>query len=285
MTRRVEAARRGLVLRPSIWGQARVLAATLVLLAAAVLFAGPGGAEEEVLRVGVTPGPHEEVMEVVRDLLREQGVRVEIVTFADYVTPNLVLAQGEIDANSFQHEPYLTRFAADRGLDLAVLAPTLNFPMGLYSRRYRSLDEVPPGATVAIPNDPTNGGRALLLLADAGLIELAPGVDLEATPLDVTANPHRLRIVELDAAQLPRSLEDVALAAINTNYAIEAGLNPVRDALYLEGLQSRFINVIAVRSEDLHRPVFQKLVEAYHSEQVRQFVEERFEGAVIPGWE
>jgi len=189
MTRRVEAARRGLVLRPSIWGQARVLAATLVLLAAAVLFAGPGGAEEEVLRVGVTPGPHEEVMEVVRDLLREQGVRVEIVTFADYVTPNLVLAQGEIDANSFQHEPYLTRFAADRGLDLAVLAPTLNFPMGLYSRWYRSLDEVPPGATVAIPNDPTNGGRALLLLADAGLIELAPGVDLEATPLDVTANP------------------------------------------------------------------------------------------------
>lgn len=263
----------------------RILAAALVLLAAGWLAALPAAGADQVLRVGVTPGPHEEVMELVRDLLLEEGIRVEIVTFADYVTPNLVLAQGEIDANSYQHEPFLSRFAADRGLDLAVLAPTLNFPMGLYSRRLAELDELPAGATVAIPNDPTNGGRALLLLANAGLMELAPGVDLEATPLDVVANPKRLRIVELDAAQLPRSLDDVALAAINTNYAIEAGLNPVRDALYLEGTQSRFINVIAVRTEELDRPVFQKLVEAYHSEQVRQFVEERFEGSVIPGWE
>ncbi|HEY8531079.1 MAG TPA: MetQ/NlpA family ABC transporter substrate-binding protein [Limnochorda sp.] len=264
---------------------ARFLLAFWVLAVLGWLAAHPACADGEVLRVGVTPGPHEEVMEVVRDLLLEEGVQVEIVTFADYVTPNLVLAQGELDANSFQHEPYLRRFAADRGLDLAVLAPTLNFPMGLYSRRLATLDELPAGATVAIPNDPTNGGRALLLLADAGLIGLAPGVDLEATPLDVVSNPKRLRIVELDAAQLPRALEDVALAAINTNYAIEAGLNPVRDALYLEGPQSRFVNVIAVRAEDLDRPVFQKLVKAFHSEEVRRFVEERFEGAVLPGWE
>ncbi|WP_068141332.1 MetQ/NlpA family ABC transporter substrate-binding protein [Limnochorda pilosa] len=260
---------------------------TLVLLVVLgpILHALAGAAGQETIRVGVTAGPHEEVMEVVRDILAEQGVRVEIITFSDYVTPNLVLAEGDLDANSFQHLPYLERFATDHGLKLTAIAPTLNFPMGLYSRRIQQPDELKMGDSVAIPNDPTNGGRALLLLQDAGLIELAPGVDLAATPLDVVGNPKRLRILELDAAQLPRSLEDVALAAINTNYAIEAGLNPVRDAIHLEGAQSRFINVIAVRTEEKDRPIFQKLIAAYHSERVRRFVEERFEGSVIPGWE
>lgn len=266
----------------------RLLALTLCLAASLAVpgwSAAAQGPAQETIKVGVTPGPHEEVMELVRDILLEEGVRVEIVTFSDYVTPNMVLAHGEIDANSFQHLPYLERFAADRGLELTAIAPTLNFPMGLYSRRIQRLDQLQTGDAIAIPNDPTNGGRALLLLEDAGLIELAQGVDLEATPLDIVANPRRLRIVELDAAQLPRALDDVAVAAINTNYAIEAGLNPVRDAIYLEGAQSRFINVIAVRTEDKDRPVFQQLIRAYQSERVRRFVEERFQGSVIPGWE
>ncbi len=237
------------------------------------------------LRVGVTPGPHEELMEVVQEILAEQGVEIQIITFSDYVTPNLALDEGDIDVNSYQHEPFLVQMVEDRGLQLSTLAPTIIFPMGFYSTRIESIEDLSDGAQIAIPNDPTNGGRALLLLASYDLIELTEGVGHSATVFDITQNPKNLRIVEIDAANLPRSLQDVELAAINTNYAMEAGLNPVADALILETADSPWVNILAVRTADLEREELAVLVEAYHSQRIIDFVDERFGGSLVPGFE
>lgn len=244
-----------------------------------------GGAAQKI-KVGVTAGVHEEIMELVAEILAEQeGIEVEIITFQDYVTPNLALAEGEIDVNSYQHEPYLINFATERKLNLVKLAPTINFPIGLYSRRINDLSELRDRAVIAIPNDPTNGGRVLVLLEKAGLIKLRPGVGIKGTVYDIIENPRRLVIRELDAAQLPRALEDVDVAAINTNYAIEAGLNPVRDAIYLEGADSPYVNILAVRAGDENRPELQALVRAYHTQKIVDFVREKYEGSLIPGFE
>lgn len=257
-----------------------VLALSLVVL----LVLGQG-AWASVLKVGVTPGPHEELMEVVQEILAEQGVDIEIITFSDYVTPNLALDEGDIDVNSYQHEPFLLQMVNDRGLQLSTLAPTIIFPMGFYSTRIGSIEDLSDGAQVAIPNDPTNGGRALLLLASYDLLELNEGVGASATVFDIASNPKNLRIVEIDAANLPRSLQDVELAAINTNYAMEAGLNPVADALILETADSPWVNILAVRTEDLEREDLAVLVRAYHSQRIIDFVEERFAGSLVPGFE
>lgn len=243
------------------------------------------GAAQKI-KVGVTAGVHEEIMELVAEILAEQeGIEVEIITFQDYVTPNQALAEGEIDVNSYQHEPYLINFATERKLNLVKLAPTINFPIGLYSRRINDLSELRDRAVIAIPNDPTNGGRVLVLLEKAGLIKLRPGVGIKGTVYDIIENPRRLVIRELDAAQLPRALEDVDVAAINTNYAIEAGLNPVRDAIYLEGADSPYVNILAVRAGDENRPELQALVRAYHTQKIVDFVREKYEGSLIPGFE
>lgn len=243
------------------------------------------GAAQKI-KVGVTAGVHEEIMELVAEILAEQeGIEVEIITFQDYVTSNLALAEGEIDVNSYQHEPYLINFATERKLNLVKLAPTINFPIGLYSRRINDLSELRDRAVIAIPNDPTNGGRVLVLLEKAGLIKLRPGVGIKGTVYDIIENPRRLVIRELDAAQLPRALEDVDVAAINTNYAIEAGLNPVRDAIYLEGADSPYVNILAVRAGDENRPELQALVRAYHTQKIVDFVREKYEGSLIPGFE
>lgn len=238
----------------------------------------------ETIKVGVTPGVHEEIMEIVAEILAEQGIKVEIITFQDYVTPNLALAEGEIDVNSYQHEPFLRSFVADRKVELVKLAPTISFPIGLYSRRISSLDELRKRAVVAIPNDPTNGGRVLVLMEKAGLIKLKPGLGIKATVFDIVENPRNLIIKELDAAQLPRALEDVDIAAINTNYAIEAGLNPVRDSIYLEGTDSPYVNILAVRKGDENKPLLQALVNAYHSQRIIDFVTKKYEGSLIPGF-
>ena len=240
---------------------------------------------EQILKVGVTPGPHEEIMEVVRDILAQRGIKVVIVPFQDYVAPNIALAQGDIDVNSFQHEPYLTQFAADRKLDLVKLAPTINFPIGIYSRRVTTLSELRQRSVIAIPNDPTNGGRVLVLLEKAGLIKLRPGLGIQATVFDIIDNPKNLIIKELDAAQLPRTLADVGAAAINTNYAVEAGLNPVKDSIYLEGTDSPYVNILAIRRGEENRLLLQELVRAYHSQKVVDFVSEKYKGSLIPGFE
>jgi D-methionine transport system substrate-binding protein len=249
-----------------------LLAAAAIGLAAV---SGPALAQDkDTIRIGVTPGTHEEVMEVVRDVAKEKGLTIEILPFTDYVLPNTALADGDLDANSFQHQPYLDQQVKDRGFDLRTIAKNFVEPMGVYSQQYKALADLPEGAQVAIPNDPTNGGRALLLLANEGIITLGDDVGLTPSPLDITENPKNLKFTEVDAAQLPRVLPDVAAAAINTNYALEAGLNP----------DSPYANIVVVQGDNVDAPWVKTLVEAYHTDTVRQFILDRFKGAVVPAF-
>lgn len=259
-----------------------VLALTLALAIAGSAFAQSSG--KTVIKVGATPVPHAEILEFVKPILAKQGITLQIVEFTDYVQPNLALAEGEIDANFFQHVPYLEKFSADHKLDLTYIGKIHIEPMGAYSKKIKSIDQLKKGATVAIPNDPTNGARALLLLQDKGLIKLADGVGLGATVLDIVSNPKGLKIVELEAAQLPRSLQDVDLAIINTNYALEAKLVPTKDALFIESGNSPYANVIAVRSKDVNSPALKALVKALQSDEVRKFITTKYGGAVVPAF-
>lgn len=254
----------------------------LSLLMLAALTALPAQAEK--IRVGVTPGPHAQIMEKVRDEARAGGLEIEILEFSDYVVPNAALDAGDIEANSFQHQPYLDNQIADRGYKLVPVAKTVTFPLGLFSTKFKNLDALPEKARVAIPNDPTNGGRALILLAQQGLISLRSGAGLAATPLDIEKNPKNIRIVELDAAQLPRSLDDVDLAAINGNYALEAGLHPASDALAREGADGPYANVLVVRIVDKDKPWVASLIKAYQTPAVKAFIETTFKGSLVPAW-
>ncbi len=254
---------------------------TLAVLLTAVSL--PALAQGQRVRVGVTPGPHAQILEAVKPIAAKKGLDLQVVEFSDYVVPNEALSSGELEANSFQHQPYLDNQKADRGYKIESVAQTVNFPMGVYSKRHKSFDAVPAGGTVAIPNDPTNGGRALLLLQDKGLIKLKPGVGFKPSVADITENTKRLRIVEVDAAQTPRSLDDVDAAAVNTNYATAAGLKP-GDAILKEEPKGPYVNVIAVRSTDKDKPWVATLVESYRSPVVKAFIESKFGGAVLTSW-
>jgi D-methionine transport system substrate-binding protein len=256
----------------------------IAAIAIATSFTGAALAQDKPLKVGVTAGPHAQILEVVKKVAERDGLKLQVIEFNDYVQPNAALANGDLDINSYQHQPYLDATVKDRGYKLVSIAQTVTFPIGLYSKRYKSLDQIPEGGRVAIPNDPTNGGRALLLLADKGVIKLKPDAGLKATPLDVVDNPKKLKIIELDAAQLPRALDEVDAAAVNTNYALPAGLVPTRDAIALENPRSPYANVIAVRAQDKDNPAYKKFVKAYHSDEVKQFVAKEFKGSVIPAW-
>jgi D-methionine transport system substrate-binding protein len=251
-------------------------------LLAAFAWAIPASAQS--IKVGVTPGPHAQVMEAVKPIAKKAGLDITIIEFSDYVIPNQALANGEIDANSFQHQPYLDNQVKDRGYKIETAAKTMVFPLGFYSRKIKSAAELKAGDTVAVQNDPTNGGRALLLLQANGLIKVKPSAGLKPTLLDITENPRNLKFVELDAAQLPRSLEDVALASINTNYAITAGLDPSKDALIRENADSPYTNIIAVASAKKNEPWVAKLVAAYRSPEVKDFVAKTFKGSVVTDW-
>nr|WP_245986977.1 MetQ/NlpA family ABC transporter substrate-binding protein [Azospirillum thermophilum] len=242
------------------------------------------GASAETIKIGVTPGPHAQILEVVKPIAAKDGLDLQVLEFSDYVIPNQALSQGDLDANSFQHQPYLDNQVKDRGYDLVSVAKTVVFPIGIYSKTVKSLDELKPGAKVAIPNDPTNGGRVLLLLQSKGLIKLRPDAGLKASPIDIVENPKKLQVVELDAAQLPRSLDDVTVAAINTNYAIEAGLDPAKDAIAREAAESPYANIIVVRKADQGKPWVAKLVKAYQNDEVKRFIGEKFKNAVVPAW-
>lgn len=252
------------------------------LTAALALSAGLAFAED--IKVGVSVGEHAEIMEKVVPIAKEKGLNIEVVEFTDYVVPNQALNDGDLNANSFQHQPYLDQQIADRGFELVTVAKTITTPMGIYAEKLKSLDDLPEGAKVAIPNDPTNGGRALLLLQAKGLVTLKDGTGLSPTPLDITENPKKLEFLELEAAQLPRSLPDADIAIINTNYALEAGLNPQEDAIAIEDADSPYANVIVVRKADENAPWVAQLVEAYHSPEVKSFIQEEYKGAVIPAW-
>jgi len=241
-------------------------------------------ADDHVLKVGATPVPHAEILKFVKDDLADMGVELEIVEFTDYVTPNLALSDGSIDANYFQHVPYLDQFSADRGLDLVPVTKVHIEPIGLYSNKYESIEAMPKGSIIAVPNDPSNEGRALILLHNKGVITLEDPSNLSATPLDIVENPKELSFEELEAAQLPRVLPDVAGAVINTNYALEADLNPVDDALILENSDSPYVNVVVVRAGDEDNEKIQKLVKVLNTTKVREFILEEYEGAIVPAF-
>ena len=253
-------------------------------LSAVAVLALTGIAHAETIKVGVTAGPHAQVMEAVKALAAKKGLDIQIVEFSDYVVPNAALEAGDLQANSFQHQPYLDNQIADRKYKIVSVGTTVNFPMGIYSKKVKSWDEVRTGASLAIPNDPTNGGRVLLLLRDKGVIKLKDGVGFKPSMLDITDNPKKLKVIEIDAAQTPRTLDDVDVAGVNTNYATQSGLDPVKDALLREDPKGPYANVIAVRIVDKDKPWVKILVESYQSPEVKEFIATKFKGAVLATW-
>jgi len=240
--------------------------------------------DENKIVVGVTSGPHEQIAEVAAKVAKGKGLEVELKSFSDYVLPNTSLAEGDLDANSYQHEPFLDTFNKDHDTDLVPVGKTILNPMGVYSEKYKSFDEIPDGATFGLPNDPTNGARALFVLQEAGYIKLKEGAGLTASIRDVEENKKNLKFIELEAAQIPKQLSEVDVAAINTNFALEAGINPKKDSILLESTDSPYVNYIVVRAENENDPTIKKFVEAYQSDEVRKFIEDEFKGSVIASW-
>lgn len=242
--------------------------------------------ETVTLRVGATPAPHQEILEQVVDNLAEQGITLEIVPYTDYNTPNTAVEEGEDDANYFQHITYMENFNAEHGTHLVSAGAIHYEPMGIYAGKSTSLDEIPDGAVIAVPNDATNEGRALLLLQDLGIITLSEDAGLEATPNDIAENPHNLEFQEMEAAMLPQTVDEVDFSIINSNYALDAGLNPTTDALATEDAQSdaaqAYANVIAVKEGNENNEAIKALVAALQSDEIREFIETNYNGSVVP---
>lgn len=249
------------------------------------------------LTVGASATPHAEILEFIKEDLAAEGVELEVKVFTDYVLPNVQLYEKQIDANYFQHIPYLEEFNASRNMNLVNVAGIHIEPFGIYSKKIERpadlkegeyvtnlLDALKEGATIAIPNDVTNGGRALALLEKAGVIKLKEGVGISGTVKDIVENPKKVQIRELEAAMLPRTLDEVDLATINTNYALDAGFVPTKDALFLEDKDSPYVNVIAARPDNQDSEAIQKLVKALQTDKVKQFIEEKYNGAVVPAF-
>lgn len=258
-----------------------------VLILAAVLGACSGGgnpSDDARLSIAATAVPHAEILEVVKPILKAQGLDLQVRVFNDYVQPNDQVVQGLIDVNYFQTEPYLDAYNRDRGATLATLAGVHVEPFGAYSRRHATLADVPDGAQVAIPNDPSNNSRALILLHAAGAIQLADPSNALSGLRDITANPRNWQFRELDSAMLPRVLDQVDLALINTNYALDAGLDPTRDALAIENRESPYVNFLVGLPDKRDDARVQKLIAALNSDAVREFIETRYKGAVIPAF-
>ena len=270
----------------------KLLVALLALVSLAVVAAGCGGDDKKAasedkkvtLKVGATAVPHAEILNDIKPALAKEGVDLQIIEFSDYVKPNLALNDKELDANFFQHEPYLDTFVSERKLALVSAGKVHIEPMGIYSKTIKNLQDIPNGAKIAIPNDPSNGGRALALLESAKLLKLKDGVGVKATVGDITKNDKKLQIVEIEAALLPRSMDDTDLSVINSNFAMEAKLNPVKDSLFTEPKESPYANIVAVRKGDESRPEIQKLMKALQSPEVKKFIEEKYKGVVVPAF-
>lgn len=243
-----------------------------------------GGKKESavVLNVAASSTPHAVILEQVVDDLAEQGIDLQIHEYGDYIVPNTAVEEGEEDANYFQHIPYLESFNANEGTHLVSVGGVHVEPMGVYAGKTASLEELADGAVIAVPNDPTNEGRALLLLESLGLIKLQDSSNLEATPNDIAENPKNLIFKELEAAMIPNTVEEVDLSVINVNYALEAGFNPAADALAIESADSPYVNIVAVREGSEDSPEIQALVKALQSEEISKFIIESFDGAVVP---
>ena len=263
----------------------KIIAIALVAILSVVSVFAQAAAETQSsttkIVVGATPEPHAALLSLVVDDLAAQGITLEIKEFTDYVTPNDAVEYGEIDANYFQHIPYLESFNTEHGYHLVNAGGIHVEPIALYSSKYSSLSDLPNGAVIAIPNDPTNEGRALLLLQSAGLIKLRADAGLEAIPLDITENPKNFKFSEIEAATLPRVLSDVDAAIINGNYAIPAGLVATRDGLFVEGADSPYVNVIAVKEGNENNPAIKALIEALKSDEVAAFVAEKYKNGEV----
>jgi D-methionine transport system substrate-binding protein len=244
----------------------------------------PAKAEVQVLKVGASPLPHAELLNLVKEELKAEGIDLQIIEFTDYVKPNLSLNDGEIDANFFQPVPYQESFNKDHGTDIVSVGTIHVEPLGLYSKKIKSIEALPEGAQIAIPSDAVNGGRALILLASKGLITLADGAGLEATEKDIAVNSKKFKFIAVEAAQLPRVLEDVDASIINGNYALEAGLTPTKDAILLEGADSPYANIISVKKGNEADERVIKLVKALQSEKVKAYIESHYNGGVVPAF-
>ena len=250
----------------------------------AVLLSVPASAQDKPLKAGVTPGPHAQIFEVVKQVAERDDLKIQIIEFSDYIQPNAALAAGDLDVNSYQHLPFLEAQIKDRGYKLISAAPTVNFPIGIYSKKIKNLDELQEGARFGIPNDPSNCGRVLIILQELGLIRLKSDAGLKATPLDIADNPRKIKFFELEAAQLPRSLEDMDASAINTNFAMSAGLDPKKDAIAQERADGPYVNILVVREEDKDKPWVAALIKAYHSDEVKRFITDTLKNSMIPAW-
>ena len=273
----------------------KILSITLTVILLAGLVSGCGSTgqaknqvkqktSEVTLKVGANPVPHAEILEKVKPKLKKKGINLKIVEFTDYVLPNKALGDGSIDANFFQHKPYMEEFAKNNNLQLVALAKVHIEPMAIYSSKIKSLGELKEGATISIPNDPTNEGRALLLLEKNNLIKLSSSASLTATPADIAENPKNYKFAELDAAQLPKTLQDVDVSIINTNFALEGGLNPLADALAIEDKDSPYANILAVRADNKDDAAIKILAEALNSPEIKKFIKDKYQGAIIPAF-
>ena len=250
---------------------------------AAALTAGLAQAGEKLV-VAATPVPHAEILELIKPTLAKEGVDLELKVFTDYVQPNVQLAQKHLDANYFQTKPYLDSFNKGKGTDLETVIGVHVEPFGGYSKKYKSLAELPDGATIAIPNEGSNSGRALILLQKAGLIELKDPTNAVSTPRDIAKNPRNFKFKELESAMLPRVLDQVDLDMINTNYALDAGLKPSKDALIIEGADSPYVNFLVARPDNKDSVAIQKLAKALTSPEVKEFIAKKYDGAVFPAF-
>ena len=239
------------------------------------------------IKVGVAAGPEYTVAQAAQKVAKEKyGLEVELVSFNDYVVPNEALNNGDIDANAFQHKPYLDEQSKQRGYKLAIVGKTFIFPIAAYSKKIKSLAELKPESTILIPNDPTNGGRSLLLLQKNGLLKLKEGVGLLPKLTDIVENPKNLKILELEAPQIPRALDDqnVTIAIINNTFASQAGLVPARDALFIEDKDSPYVNLVVTREDNKNEEKVKQFVKAYQSAEVEKVAEQQFKGGVVRGW-
>lgn len=261
---------------------------TFSLTSVSVSFLNLSGSEAEkelkTIVVGVCSGAHAEIMDFVKTLAAKQGLNIKIVSFNDYILPNAALDQGDLDLNSYQHEPFLKDQIQSRGYNIVSIGKNILLPMGLYSKKIKNLKDIKDKAQIAIPNDPTNAGRALLLLEKQGLISLKENADHAASVLDIKNNPKKLKIIEIEAPQIPRTLEDVDAAIINTEFALLAGLDPSKDTLAIETTDSPYVNIFAVRSKDKDNKDLLKFIQIYQSPETEEFIKNRYGNSIIPAW-
>ncbi|MCD0419878.1 MetQ/NlpA family ABC transporter substrate-binding protein [Rubrivivax sp. JA1024] len=261
------------------WSRSTLFCALVVAVIGAV---APSAAQ--TIRLGVTSGPHAQIAEALLPVTKAKGLNVKLVEFSDGALIDVATDAGELEANAFQHTPYLDQQNRDRRLDVISVGRTILLPMAGYSRKYKSLADLPLGAKISIPNDPTNGGRALKLLEAGGVIKLAPGSTFSATELDITDNPKNVKILAMETAQLPRSLDDVDFSVITSFFALSAGLVPNRDALLIESQQSDYVCLIGVARKNAGQEWVKALVDSYQSPEVKEFIEKKFSGNIIAAW-